>query len=110
MAVDEIKSVKMVGVFITTAVFSTWAYVWFFLVLVVISPGYVELWEACLTLAFMLILCIIAYSCDVCHSKGENKEEKRYQEKRMASKAAIRILATKFGTKAMLEVGQGNIP
>ena len=110
MTVDEIKSVKMVGVFITTAVFSTWAYVWFFLVLVVISPGYVELWEACLTLAFMLILCIIAYSCDVCHSKGENKEEKRYQEKRMASKAAIRILATKFGTKAMLEVGQGNIP
>lgn len=78
MSVNEIKSIKMVGVFITTAVMSTWAYIWFFLVLVVISPGYVELWEALLTLGFMVILCIVAYSCDVCHSKGESKEEKRY--------------------------------
>lgn len=77
VSVTEVKSVKMVGVFITTAVFSTWAYVWFFLVLVVISPGYVEMWEAFVTLGFMLVLCIIAYSCDVCHSKGESKEEKR---------------------------------
>jgi len=78
MSVNEIKSIKMVGVFISTAVMSTWAYIWFFLVLVVISPGYVELWEALLTLGFMVILCIVAYSCDVCHSKGESKEEKRY--------------------------------
>lgn len=78
MSVNEIKSIKMVGVFITTAVMSTWAYIWFFLVLVVISPGYVELWEALLTLGFMVVLCIVAYSCDVCHSKGESKEEKRY--------------------------------
>ena len=32
----------MVGVFITTAVFSTFAYIWFFLTLVVISPGVVS--------------------------------------------------------------------
>ena len=77
VAVTEIKSIKMVGVFFTTAIFSTWAYVWFFLCLVVISPGYVALWEALVTLGFMLILCIIAYSCDVCHTKGEDKEERR---------------------------------
>jgi len=50
VAVEEVKSVKMVGVFLTTAVFSSWAYVWFFLVLVIISPGVVELWEAGVTL------------------------------------------------------------
>ena len=71
MAVEEPKGIKMLGVFITTALFSTFAYIWFFLVLVIISPGYVEVWEAGVTLGFMLILCIIAYSCDVCHSKGE---------------------------------------
>ena len=73
VAVTTIKPIKMVGVFISTAVFSTWAYVWFFLVLVVISPGVVELWEACVTLGFMVALCIIAYSCDLCHTKGESK-------------------------------------
>lgn len=100
----------MVGVFLSTAVFSTWAYIWFFLVLVVISPGVVEVWEAAVTLGFMIILCIIAYSCDVCHTKGETKEEKQHEEKRKAAKAALRILQKKFGTKAMLEVGQGSFP
>lgn len=110
VAVDEIKKINMVGVFLTTAFFSTFAYIWFFLVLVVISPGVVELWEAGITLGFMLILVIIAYSCDVCHSKGESKEERQKQEKHQAAKAAIRILTKKFGMKAMLEVGQGNKP
>lgn len=67
MAVKEIKSIKMLGVFITTAAFSTWAYIWFFLVLVVISPGVVEIWEATITLLFMFVLCGIAYTCDKMH-------------------------------------------
>ena len=75
IAVSEVKKINMVGVFITTAFFSSWAYAWFFLVLVVISPGVVELWEACVTLGFMLILVITAYSCDVCHTKGEDQDE-----------------------------------
>ena len=76
VAVTEIKQIKMVGVFISTAVFSTFAYIWFFLVLVIISPGYVEVWEACVTLGFMVALCIIAYSCDKYHEKGETHQEK----------------------------------
>jgi len=71
LAVKEVKGIKMLGVFIATAVFSTWAYIWFFLVLVVISPGIVELWEAIITLGFMALLCAIAYGCDKAH---ENKE------------------------------------
>ena len=110
VAVTEIKSIKMVGVFFTTAIFSTWAYVWFFLCLVVISPGYVELWEALVTLGFMLILCIIAYSCDVCHTKGEDKEERRFQEQRKVAKAGIRIFDRRLGKKVMLEIGQGITP
>jgi len=70
LAVTEVKKVDMVGVFLTTAIFSSWAYLWFFLVLVVISPGVVELWEACTTLGFMILLCFIAFTCDKIHSKG----------------------------------------
>ena len=107
---NEIKKINMVGVFITTAIMSTWAYIWFFLVLVIISPGVVELWEAAVTLGFMVALVIIAYSCDVCHTKGEDLEERRAAEKRQVTKAAIRILAKKFGVKAVLQVGQGDEP
>lgn len=108
IAVTEVKKIDMLGVFFTTALFSTWAYIWFFLVLVVISPGVVELWEALVTFGFMIILCIMAYTCDVCHSKKETLEERRREDNRRASKAALRILVKKFGMKAIIEVGQGS--
>lgn len=107
VAVTEFKQIKMVGVFITTAVAATFAYVWFFLTLVVISPGVVELWEAILTLTFMIILVGLAYGCDKFHAKGETESEKRQAEKRATTKAAIRIFAKRFGIRTMIEVGQG---
>ena len=107
---DELKQIKMVGVFISTAAFSSWAYIWFFLVLVVISPGYVELWEALVTLGFMVMLIVIAYSCDKAHENKENQEEQRKNDKRNASKAALRILVKKFGVKSILQVGKGEEP
>lgn len=105
---DELKPIKMVGVFIATATFSSMAYVWFFFVLVVISPGVVELWEALTTLGFMILLVIIAYGCDKAHSSKENEAEKRAQEKKSVCKAALRILVKKFGVKTILEIGQGH--
>ena len=110
MAVKEVKGIKMLGVFVSTALFSTWAYIWFFLVLVVISPGYVEIWEALVTLGFMVILIVVAYSCDKSHSRSENLQEQKREEERQVIKTAIRILDKKFGKKAMLEVGQGHRP
>ena len=88
--------------FISTAVFATFAYIWFFLVLVVFSPGYVETWEALVTLGFMVALCVIAYSCDRVHSNKESGEEKKMEEKRKVTKAALRIISKKCGIKAML--------
>jgi solute carrier family 8 (sodium/calcium exchanger) len=41
MAVDEVKKIYDMGVFVITSIAATWAYVWFFLVLAVISPGVV---------------------------------------------------------------------
>lgn len=100
----------MVGVFVSTAAFSSWAYIWFFMVLVIISPGVVELWEALVTLGFMVALVVVAYSCDKMHENKENEEEKRINEKRAASRAALRILVKKFGIKAIIQVAQGKTP
>ena len=92
MAVTEPKKINMVGVFATTAIFSTFAYIWFFLVLVVISPGYVELWEACVTVGYMAALCIIAYGCDIKHSTGESVDEKKVADRRATAKGGIRMM------------------
>lgn len=68
-SVTEVKKIFDMNVFFITAISSTWAYIWFFLVLSVISPNYVELWEAWLTLGFMVILLIFAYAADRCTSR-----------------------------------------
>ena len=70
MSVTEVKKIDLLGVFWTTALFQTWAFVWFFLVLVVFSPGIIEIWEALATPAFIVVLWIAGYICDKCHKKG----------------------------------------
>jgi len=58
------RSIRALKVFLVTAVFSLFAYIWLVLVLVVFSPDYVEMWEAFLTLLFFPILVVIAYIAD----------------------------------------------
>ena len=71
----EVKPILDVGVFLVTCVFSVFAYVWFYLVLVVISPNRIELWEALVTFGFMIILVILAYTADRCRAKSVDKDE-----------------------------------
>ena len=47
-AVTQVKYINDVAVFLWTCVASTFAYVWFFIVLVVNTKNQVELWEAIL--------------------------------------------------------------
>lgn len=69
------KKIFDVRVFAITAVSSSWAYVWFYLVLAVNTPDYVELWEAWLTLGFMLILLVFAYLADRCTNRAVEMEK-----------------------------------
>ena len=47
-----------------TAVFCVFAYVWLIIILVVVSPDYVDLWEAILTLLFFPMLVVLAYAAE----------------------------------------------
>uniref|UniRef100_A0A7S3VKC0 Calx-beta domain-containing protein n=1 Tax=Dunaliella tertiolecta TaxID=3047 RepID=A0A7S3VKC0_DUNTE len=58
------RKLEHVYVFICTALWSVWAYVWVFLVLSVISPGEVEVWEGFVTLAFFPLMVLTAYAVD----------------------------------------------
>jgi len=60
----ETRRIAQFPVFCITSAFSIFAYVWLVLVLVVISPSKVEIWEAVVTFLFFPLLVVIAYAAD----------------------------------------------
>lgn len=60
----ETRRIEQFGVFIFTAVFSLWAYCWMYIVVNVISPDVIEIWEAALTIGFFGVLVSFAYIVD----------------------------------------------
>ncbi|XP_063232109.1 sodium/calcium exchanger 3 isoform X4 [Bacillus rossius redtenbacheri] len=60
----EVRKIKHLRVFFVTATWSVFAYVWLYLILSVISPGRVDVWEALLTFAFFPMTVGTAYIAD----------------------------------------------
>ncbi|KAM9769940.1 sodium/calcium exchanger 1-like [Menidia menidia] len=60
----ETRRVKHLRVFFVTASWSIFAYTWLYLILAVISPGVVEIWEGLLTLLFFPLCVALAYAAD----------------------------------------------
>ena len=60
----QTKQINSFGVFLITAFFAVFAYLWMFIVLSISSPNVMEIWEAALTLLFFPILVIFAYIAD----------------------------------------------
>jgi len=102
-SVTEVKKIFDLNVFFITAISSTWAYIWFFLVLAVISPDTVEMWEAWLTLGFMGILLVFAYGADRCTNRQVDSAKQKEDTKKSHMKQTLRMQAKKYGTKAIIE-------
>ncbi|XP_037638059.1 sodium/calcium exchanger 1b isoform X2 [Sebastes umbrosus] len=60
----ETRKVKHLRVFFVTATWSIFAYIWLYLILSVISPGVVQVWEALLTFFFFPICVLFAWVAD----------------------------------------------
>ncbi|XP_031719400.1 sodium/calcium exchanger 2b [Anarrhichthys ocellatus] len=60
----ETRKIKHLRVFFITAFWSIFAYIWLFLILYVISPGVVEVWEALVTLLYFPVCVILAWIAD----------------------------------------------
>lgn len=87
LAVDDgVKKIYDTGVFAITAVSSLWAYIWLLIVLVIWTPDHVSLAEAILTIAFFILLLVLAFAADKYKAaqarKLETKEEKATEAKR----------------------------
>uniref|UniRef100_A0A3Q3W4T1 Calx-beta domain-containing protein n=1 Tax=Mola mola TaxID=94237 RepID=A0A3Q3W4T1_MOLML len=60
----ESRKIKHLRVFFITAFWSIFAYIWLYLILSVITPGVVEVWEALVTLLFFPVCVILAWIAD----------------------------------------------
>ena len=60
----DVRRIHYIKVFGITAFFCVFAYLWLIIILVAVSPDYIELWEAVLTFIFFPILVILAYIAD----------------------------------------------
>ncbi|MCJ8739773.1 hypothetical protein PDJAM_G00051000 [Pangasius djambal] len=60
----EVRKIKHLRVFFITAFWSIFAYIWLYLILAVISPGIVEVWEALATLSLFPVCVILAWIAD----------------------------------------------
>ncbi|KYO43737.1 sodium/calcium exchanger 3 [Alligator mississippiensis] len=60
----ESRRIKHLRVFFVTASWSIFAYIWLYLILAVISPGIVQVWEALLTLVFFPVCVVFAWIAD----------------------------------------------
>ncbi|KAL8621493.1 hypothetical protein ACOMHN_058254 [Nucella lapillus] len=79
----EVRRIKHLRVFVITATWSVFAYIWLYIILSVSSKGIVEVWEAVLTFAFFPGTVLTAYIADrkyLIH----HLLSKRYQAKRKA--------------------------
>uniref|UniRef100_A0A3P8SZZ5 Solute carrier family 8 member 2a n=1 Tax=Amphiprion percula TaxID=161767 RepID=A0A3P8SZZ5_AMPPE len=60
----ETRKIKHLRVFFITAFWSIFAYIWLYLILAVISPGIVEVWEAAVTLLYFPVCVVLAWIAD----------------------------------------------
>ncbi|KAM9348938.1 sodium/calcium exchanger 2-like [Symphorus nematophorus] len=60
----ESRKIKHLGVFFMTDFWSIFAYIWLYLILAVISPGIVQVWEAVITLLYFPVCVIMAWFVD----------------------------------------------
>lgn len=67
-----VKKINDMGVFAVTSIFSIWAYLWLYIVLM---DQYVSPTEAWLTLFFFFLLLVLSYSADKYKNRGAKTEE-----------------------------------
>jgi len=86
----EVRTLKQLGVFLTTATFSIFAYLWLFIMVIVWTPEVVTVEEGALTIVWMILLIILAYAADKYWDKMMHGYTKGGDKKKVAADALKR--------------------
>jgi Ca2+/Na+ antiporter len=107
MAVPVVKKIRSRTVFGVTVIFSLLAYAWLVMVLVVNTPGMIDLQEAFMTLAWYPIMLLFVWLADKCSPDGEGLESERVKNIKLAQKTELRNLARDKGKTYVINVATG---
>jgi solute carrier family 8 (sodium/calcium exchanger) len=61
----EVRRQKHLDVFFVTATWSVFAYIWMYIILAIITPGVINIWEGLVTFAFFPLTVFTAWVTDV---------------------------------------------
>lgn len=110
---NEIRRIKNYKVFLTTAAWSAFAYIWMFIVLVVITPNQVTVWEAVITFLSFPVLVVNSYMAEknfFIKTKEKEVEEEfnlskmcTYQQKKKYRRLLFIIFYIKIWIKMALD-------
>ena len=75
-----------------------------------ITPNYIDLWEAILTFCQFIILCIVAYGCDRWTGSTVLQAETSLKLQRDSAKLALRKVAETIGVLHVVEMGMDRLP
>jgi len=106
-AVAEVKKILNMNVFLVMAAFATFAYVWLFLVLVVISPGEIDFAEAMVTLMFYPALLVAAWFSEYLSPEERDEQEELEHNRRLVCKQNIVDAADAQGSFAVIDLVTG---
>ena len=98
------------GVFLTTSVFSIFAYIWLYICLAINTEGEVTVSEAVWTLAFFFILLVLAFCADKYNQSKKAKiegEQSELENILKMKKSHLRSIARAKGEAAVLAAAQG---
>ena len=110
---EEPKKVNDVGVFAVTSIASLFAYIWLYLTLSTISPNYISVMEAWLTLIYFFLLIILAYAADRINGHIQSKKKSQEDQERENLETEIKIkknrlrqIARERGENIVIEIAQ----
>ncbi|XP_019615313.1 PREDICTED: sodium/calcium exchanger 3-like isoform X9 [Branchiostoma belcheri] len=98
----ETKAVREFGVFVITSLWSMFAYVWMLVVVIWVTPGVIDVWEAWVTLGFTPLLVLTAYAqdsgwwCKRQHSRIHNSEPSMQED------LNVRVIGSPQGRASVL--------
>jgi len=72
----EVRQIKETGVYAITSSFSVFAYLWLIVILMLITPNVVDIWEGLVTFLFFPMLLSLAYLADIGVFSRASKKEK----------------------------------
>jgi solute carrier family 8 (sodium/calcium exchanger) len=105
LGANEIKGIERMGPFVVTAIFSMFAYCWFFIVLCLSTPGYIDFWEAIATLCLYFVLVLSVYATEKLNPYALNDDiNEQNANRRLICRHTLVQMAKQYGEQYVLNL------